>query len=1140
VQINRGVINRQYRLKIDKLGHKAPVTSNKTIGRKLVLLVLSALAASFVTTAVLSTVIEARRQADLEVERLTQAARVIGSLSADAVRAGDRRGAFEGVRSIRQMPDVTYARIETLDGAVLAETGGGLRLARDAQVREGERTSLWAILTTDSLQARAPVISHGEHVGEIVLFSRAPGVRERILFALWISLAGAGVALMAGLAVAMRLARRISGPIGALAAHMDQVQATHDYTRPADIRADGEVADLVRGFNVMLSGVRERDARIARQVETLEDEVAARTFDLARARDVAESANAAKSDFLAVMSHEIRTPLNGILALSDMLTRADLPARQRRHADVIAKSGRSLLGVINDILDFSKVEAGKMELEILPVDLAEVAEDVASLFLERARTKGLDLAVYVDPRLPQVSADPVRLRQVISNLVNNAIKFTETGGVLIRVEDDPTAPGHVLIAVEDTGPGIPADRLPTLFEAFTQADQSTTRRYGGTGLGLAICDRLVRAMEGDWRLESEVGRGSRFAFSAPLPAAGEVQPLADLSGLTVAVGDVGPMSAEAISLYLDALAARRADAADARLVFGPTSAPLAPKAVWIALEDEENTAADAVLPRPLRRADLITVLEQVSHGRAPQLDTVRTQAADDLPRFPGARVLVVDDSDVNREVAAETLSQLDVDVTLAEGGEAAIELMRAEAFDLVFMDGSMPGLDGFETTARIRAEEMETGRPRAAILALTAHVIGAGADAWREAGMDGVVYKPFTVRDLAGALQRTCADKAVTGPGPAAPRTTQAGADVGLFDPQVRAELDAIAARKPEFLDRVQGLYRANAPLRAGEIDAALRAGDMDALARAAHALKSMSLSIGARAVAAAASTVEAGARESRSGLHVEVDGLHQALELTSVALFGEGPACDPFEAQFEAAMTNGGLRLVYQPIVDRNAGPCGKVEALVRWDHPERGPLCPDAFLPCVARAALGPRLTDFVMRRAMRDLTGLEHLSVAVNVFPEEFQEPGFSDRVRDALTAEGFDPQRLEIEVTETAMLDMERSAAAIADLKALGVRAALDDFGTGFTSFQALKTLPFDTLKIDRSFVQDCLSSTASAAIIHAVIGVGRALGVKVVCEGVETAEQAAFLRTAGAHYLQGYHFHRPMELSEISRLSDRAA
>lgn len=1102
---------------------------------------LSALAASFVTTAVLSAVIEARRQVDLEAERLTQAARVIGSLSADAVRTGDRSEAFEGVRSIRQMPAVTYARIETMDGTVLAETGSGLRLAGDAQVQPGERPSLWAILTTDSLQARAPIVSQGETVGEIVLFSRAPGVRERILFALWISLAGAGVALMAGLAVALRLGRRISGPITALAAHMGRVQVTHDYSRPADVRADGEIGDLVQGFNAMLTGIRERDARIARQVETLEDEVAARTADLAQAKEAAESANAAKSDFLAVMSHEIRTPLNGILALSDMLTRAALPARQQRHADVIAKSGRSLLGVINDILDFSKVEAGKMELEETPVDLGEVAEDVASLFLERARAKGLDLAAYVDPRLPSVSADPVRLRQVISNLVNNAIKFTETGGVLIRIEPDPETSGHVLVAVEDTGPGIPADRLPTLFEAFTQADQSTTRRYGGTGLGLAICDRLVRAMQGEWRLDSKVGHGSRFAFSAPFPDtdATLARP-PDLSDLHVEVGKMGPMSGRALWLYLEALGIeRREAAATARLVFGSARLPSADEAVLIALDDTGEDVADCVLPQPLRRADLITVLTQVSEGRAPHLGGRETQTVDDLPRFPGVRVLVVDDSDVNREVAAETLDQLGATVRLVESGQAAIESLRTETFDLVFMDGSMPGLDGFETTARIRAEEQGSGRSRVPIVALTAHVIGSGADAWRRAGMDGVVHKPFTVRDLAAALLRICPDRAAHIPAASA-SAAPVHADNELFDPTVRSELEAIAARKPEFMDRVQGLYRANAPLRASEIDAALAAGDMETTARAAHALKSMSLSIGARAVATAASAVEAGARESRPDVAADVAALREALVRTSKALFGDAPVREPFEVEFERALAQGDLRLVYQPIVDRTGSSCDKVEALLRWSHPERGPVPPDVFLPDVARAGLGPRLTDFVLRRAMTDLAAPMDLSVAVNVFPEEFQEPGFAARVRDALNAAGFDPRRLEVEVTETAMLDLGRSSAAISELQALGVRVALDDFGTGFTSFQALKDLPFDTLKIDRSFVQDCLTSTASAAIIHAVIGIGRALGLKIVCEGVETAEQAAFLKTAGAHYLQGYHFHRPTEIDALSCLAVLAA
>ena len=574
-------------------------------------------------------------------------------------------------------------------------------------------------------------------------------------------------------------------------------------------------------------------------------------------------------------------------------------------------------------------------------------------------------------------------------------------------------------------------------------------------------------------------------------------------------------------------------------MFGPTRPPSAGDAVLIALDEAQQGAADAVLPQPLRRTDLITVLTQVSEGRPPHLDGRESRAADDLPRFPGVRVLVVDDSDVNREVAAETLGQLGVAVSLADSGQEALDLLRAQTFDLVFMDGSMPGMDGFEATARIRAEEADGGRARVPILALTAHVIGAGADAWRRAGMDGVVHKPFTVRDLAAALLRICPDKAAEGPAPST-SAAPADADSELFDPQVRGELEAIAARKPEFLDRVQGLYRANAPLRAAEIDAALSAGDMEATARGAHALKSMSLSIGARAVAKAASAVEAAARENSSDVLADAAALHQALARTSAALFGETPARAPFETEFERAMTQGDLRLVYQPIVDRTGSSCEKVEALLRWSHPEHGAFPPDAFLPDVARAGLGPRLTDFVLRLAMTDLAAPMSLNVAVNVFPEEFQAPGFAARVRDALTATDFAPRRLEIEVTETAMLDLERSAVAISELKALGVKVALDDFGTGFTSFQALKELPFDTLKIDRSFVQDCLTSTASAAIIHAVIGVGRALGVRIVCEGVETAEQAAFLKTAGAHCLQGYHFHRPMEREELSGLAVLAA
>lgn len=1129
------------------------------IARKLTGLVLASLLASFLVTATVSTWIDLRRQAALETNRLTQTARVIASLASDAVDKDDRSESFRAIRSVAQMPGITYARLRSSRSGLLAETGGGARLISDAAVDGAEgKLSIWSVLSTGSIQVTAPVMSEGETVGSITIFSQTPELRSRVLSTVWTTLAGALVAVVAGLIVAQRMARRISAPIVALAGLVRRVDQTRDFSTTVDIQADGEVADLVSGVDTLLAGIRERDMRIAAQVEGLESEVAARTEELVVARDAAQQANAAKSDFLAVMSHEIRTPLNGILALSDMLATSDLPQRQQRYADVISKSGKSLLSIINDILDFSKVEAGKMDLEAVEVDLAEAAEDVASLFSEKAASKGLDLAVFVDPRLPCVLADPTRLRQVIGNLVNNAIKFTDAGGVLIAIDPDPEQVDRVRVSIRDTGPGIAADKLPTLFEAFAQADQSTTRTHGGTGLGLAICDRLVRSMGGVWALSSTVGEGSTFAFSAPFEsAAPAISTPAVEPGGEIGVRDLPSQTRTAVLRYLAAWGVGVSEAAEGATIAGGGGAV---PGFGVTVCDGE-AAAEAILRnapdacvvvKPLRRADLREIVAQMRDGVRPRL-THRSDKPEAGTTFPGVRVLVVDDSEVNREVAVEALSRLGVETFTAEDGRQAVERLRKQTFDLILMDGSMPVLDGFEATRVIRAEEAETQRRRAVIVALTAHVVGSAADAWKASGMDGVVHKPFTLEDLVRTLGRFCADRAVPGGEGAKagavtqPRAVEAGQDsvrTDLFDPVVRGELLAMGRNgRAEFVQRVHGLYCANAPLRLVEIVDSARAGDREGLARAAHALKSMSLSLGAAAVARETARIETAARSGESVATIGVEDIQSLVSLTLLEM--AEPAQAPAvvltaEQEVAEAIERGELHLVYQPLVERRGRRSGKVEALIRWTHPRHGRLSPDDFIPRLEAEGGIMRLTDFVMTRAMQDLGDRPDITVSINASASEFQAPGFADRVSAAAAAHRFPPHRLEIEVTETAMLDVAAAGRTIDDLRGRGFGVALDDFGAGFTSLHALRELKFTTLKVDRSFVERCTNDTASAAIIHAVIGVGRALGMKVVCEGVETPEQAEFLRIAGAHYLQGYHFYRPLTLDALPGVVEEAA
>ena len=368
---------------------------------------------------------------------------------------------------------------------------------------------------------RAPIVYAGKQVGQLILIADLSDLRTALIESLTLSLFIGLLAAIVGVAIAHLMQRSITRPITALSETMEQVRETRDFSHRAERHSSDETGQMVDAFNDMLDQIGRRDQALAHHRDQLEATVRERTRDLHAAKTAAEEANAAKSDFLATMSHEIRTPMNGMLVMAELLSASGLAPRLQRYSDVIVKSGQGLLTIINDILDFSKIEAGKLELERVPVAPRQLVDDVLQLFSERAVSAGLDIAAHVTPDVPKtIAADPVRLNQVITNLTNNALKFTQTGGVLVRVavvgasESPETA--RLRFSVTDTGIGIPEDKCATIFDAFSQADQSTTRQFGGTGIGLSICQRLVNAMEGEIGVESVVGEGSTFAFEIPV------------------------------------------------------------------------------------------------------------------------------------------------------------------------------------------------------------------------------------------------------------------------------------------------------------------------------------------------------------------------------------------------------------------------------------------------------------------------------------------------------------------------------------------------------------------------------------------------------------------------------------------------
>jgi signal transduction histidine kinase/CheY-like chemotaxis protein/HPt (histidine-containing phosphotransfer) domain-containing protein len=864
----------------------------RSLSARLALAVTGAVTAALVLAAALSVWREVNRYATEKQAALEAVAQVFAHGGALATAENDADAAAASLRAIGQLPSIVYGAIERSDGSVLAEQGLGLRLTQDA-AQDGEDLSLLRLLATRTLRAAAPIMANGRPVGRVVLIGETDDILGHVWAAGENAVLAALLAVAIGIGVSLYLQRSVTRPLAALTRTMEAVRLRHDYAQRAPVGSDDEVGALARTFNELLSAVNERDHRLAAHSAHLEEEVRARTADLSEAKRAAETANAAKSTFLATMSHEIRTPMNGVLVMAELLASSDLPVRQRRYAEVIARSGTSLLAIINDILDFAKVEAGKLDLERVPVSPAEIADTVVTLFAERARSAGLDLAADIAPEVPRaILGDPVRLGQVVSNFVSNALKFTETGHVSVRMAID-ARDGCLVVAVTDTGIGIPEDKLATIFSAFSQADQSTTRRFGGTGLGLSIAQRIIAAMGGTVAVASRVGAGSTFSARIPVTVVEPACPVMRSGAVPAAVvlRTSGPATRAALAAGLRGAGFAPGEAASgaaahwiidaADLVAAGCRPEGASRVVVLGAAGDaavdrvlRNGLADEVLRWPVIQAEWQPVLAALATGDAFAAHATRAAPAARLPRFPGARVLVADDSAVNREVALEALARCGVtDVAAVEDGAAAVAAAEEQRFDLILMDGSMPVLDGFAAARAIRQREAATGR-RTPIVALTAHVLGEAAEAAAAAGMDGTLLKPFTLRQLADLLEvhaPTFRDAPAMPAGPslapqrasAAPaeRPAARAAPEDLLDDEVLDGL--LGLGDGAFLDRVLDLYRAQAPEALAALRSALADSDQPAIAKAAHSLKSMSANIGARALVAPLRSLELAARDA-------------------------------------------------------------------------------------------------------------------------------------------------------------------------------------------------------------------------------------------------------------------------------------